>query len=156
MTIKIPPAGTRGINLRGWPVIRSLMGLFTALYQRSGGRISALPFPVLALTTVGARTGRERSTLLGRFVDQEGRWLIVASLAGAARHPAWLINLARNPDHVWVQIRGQRFKVKPEVLRGDERAAAWKRIVGTAPQFGRYQELTDREIPVVRLTREAP
>lgn len=152
--IEIPPSGTRGVNLRGWPIIRALMGLFTALYRRSGGRISALPFPVLALTTIGARSGRERSVLLGRFPDDEGRWLIVASLAGAARHPAWLINIARHPDQVWVQISGQRFKVRPQVLRGEERAAAWTRIVASAAQFARYQDLTDREIPVVRLTRE--
>jgi hypothetical protein len=47
-----------------------------------------------------------------------------------------------------------RYKVRPELLRGDERAAAWKRIVAEAPQFGDYEHKTDREIPVVRVTRE--
>jgi hypothetical protein len=32
---------------------------------------------------------------------------------------------------------------------------AWKRITSGAPHFASYQTKTDREIPVVRLTREA-
>ena len=44
-------------------------------------------------------------------------------------------------------------KPGPELLSEDERAAAWTRIVAEAPQFGAYEHKTDREIPVVRLTR---
>jgi hypothetical protein len=44
--------------------------------------------------------------------------------------------------------RGRQFPA------GHERAAAWTRIVAEAPQFAGYLEKTDREIPVVRLTRE--
>jgi deazaflavin-dependent oxidoreductase (nitroreductase family) len=105
---------------------------------------------------VGARTGRERTVLIARFPDGEGRWLVVGSFAGAAKHPAWLINLARNPDRVWAQIDRDRFKVRPDVLRGDERLAAWERIIAKGPTYANYQRQTDREIPVVRLTRETP
>jgi hypothetical protein len=44
--------------------------------------------------------------------------------------------------------------VRPEILRGEERAAAWRRIVEAAPGYGRYEHITGREIPVVRLIRE--
>ena len=91
---------------------------------------------------------------LGKFTDDESRWLVVASLAGAARHPAWLINLAKHPDKVWVEVGRDRYKVRPEILRGEERAEAWRRIVAVAPGYGPYEQMTDREIPVVRLTPE--
>ena len=80
--------------------------------------------------------------------------VVAGSAGGQAKQPAWLSNLSRNPDRVWVEIGRERFKVRPEILPADERATAWKRIVAEAPQFGSYETKTDREIPVVRLTRE--
>ena len=56
---------------------------------------------------------------------------------------------------MWVEIGRNRFKVRPELLRGEERAEDWRWIVAAAPGFGRYQQMTDREIPVVRLTTRA-
>jgi hypothetical protein len=47
------------------------------------------------------------------------------------------------------------FKVRPEIIAAEERPELWRRIVAEAPQFGKYETVTDREIPVVRLTREA-
>jgi deazaflavin-dependent oxidoreductase (nitroreductase family) len=153
MTLEIPPPGTRGVSLRGFPIFRAFNRLNVGLYRLFAGRLGGRAG--LLLTTIGARSGRSRTVALGRFADGEGRWLVVGSLAGAARHPAWFINLARNPDRVWVQIGHERFKVRPELLRGDERTAAWQRIVTNAPGYGAYERSTDREIPVVRLTREA-
>lgn len=37
-------------------------------------------------------------------------------------------------------------------LHGAERAQAWQRITATSPQFGRFQQKTDRELPLIRLT----
>lgn len=153
MTIEIPPSGTRGIRLRGYRIFRAFNALNVWLYRAFGGRLGGRAG--LLLTTVGARSGKQRTVALGRFPDGEGRWLVVASLAGAARHPAWFVNLAKNPDQVWVEIGKDRFKVRPELLRGEERATAWKRIGGLAPGYAAYERMTDREIPIVRLTREA-
>ncbi|HKG57219.1 MAG TPA: nitroreductase/quinone reductase family protein [Candidatus Limnocylindrales bacterium] len=61
----------------------------------------------------------------------------------------------QKPDKVWIEVGRGRFKVRPEFLRGDERAAAWQRIVTEVPQFGGYEQATDRQIPVVRLTADA-
>ncbi len=38
-----------------------------------------------------------------------------------------------------------------QLLEGEERATAWARIIGEAPQFEGYTTKTDRELPVVRL-----
>ena len=43
--------------------------------------------------------------------------------------------------------------VEPQSLHGPERERAWARIVALAPGYGQYAITTDREIPVVRLTR---
>ena len=57
-------------------------------------------------------------------------------------------NLARS----CIKIGNRRLKVKPETLKGEVRANAWRRITTTAPSFASYETKTDREIPVVRLT----
>lgn len=152
MTLELPPAGTYGAEMRGMSLFRHLNGLMVWMARRSGGEGGRAG---LVLTTVGARTGEERSVALAKFPDGEGRWLVIAALAGAAHHPAWLINLAKHPDKVWVEYGHQRFKVRPEILRGAERAEAWQRVVAVAEGFATYQKKTDREIPVVRLTLES-
>jgi hypothetical protein len=43
------------------------------------------------------------------------------------------------------------MKVQPESLKGAERAEAWQRVVALSPGYAKYQENTDREIPIVRL-----
>lgn len=48
----------------------------------------------------------------------------------------------------------ERFKVRAETLEGQERADALARIAAVSARYGKDQEKTDREIPIVRLTRE--
>ena len=109
-------------------------------------------FPVLLLTTVGAKTGQERTHILGGFPDGDEAWLVVASKGGAATHPAWFINLAKNPDKIWIEIGSRKLAVKAESLQGAAREEALARVAAVSPRYGEYQVKTDREIPVVRLT----
>ena len=148
---EIPPPGTRGTSLRGAPIWHLVMGLFAGLYRLLGGRL--IGRRLLLLETIGARSGRQRTAMLFRFTEGDGRWLVIGSNAGAARHPAWFINLARNPDQFSVQVGRERVKVRPELLAGAERTEAWQRILAAAPGYGRYEGQTDREIPIVRLNR---
>jgi len=110
---------------------------------------------LLLLTTRGARSGKLHTVPVAWFPDEEAPagWLVVASYAGAAPHPAWYLNMARNPDQVWIDVSGRRFKVAPTSLEGAERSRVWRRVVAAAPHVAEYARLTDREIPVVRLTR---
>jgi deazaflavin-dependent oxidoreductase (nitroreductase family) len=125
-------------------------------YRRSGEqRVSkAAGFPVVLLTTRGAKTGRIRTTPLGGFPDGENSWLVAATLGGAARHPSWFLNMAKHPDDIWLEVGTERLKVCGESLEGPERADALARIAAVSSRYGTYQEKTDREIPIVRLTRE--
>lgn len=149
MTVEITPNGTRGFRVPG--AFRPLARLHARIYKLVGGRGHR---NMVVLTTLGSSTGVERSSTVASFPEGEGKWLVVASMGGAARHPSWYVNLAKNPDHVRLQVRGRRYRVRPVSLHGAERATAWKRITSEAPNFAEYQTKTDREIPVVRLTRE--
>jgi deazaflavin-dependent oxidoreductase (nitroreductase family) len=77
---------------------------------------------------------------------------VVASLAGAARHPSWLYNLAARPEATVEFGDGRRLGVRAETLDGPELGAAWERIGAEAPEYVQYGSKTDRQIPVVRLS----
>jgi deazaflavin-dependent oxidoreductase (nitroreductase family) len=153
MSVKVVPNGTRG---RNFPAVnaffRAALGLNAAVYRLLHGRGMG---KMGLLTTVGAKTGQRRSLPLAVFEAGPEMWWVVASKGGAAEHPAWYRNLAKNPDQVELEIRGRRQKVTPESLHGRERAAAWKSIVERSPNFGDYEKSTDREIPVIQLTPSA-
>jgi len=112
-------------------------------------------FPTVLLTTVGARSGQERISILGGFADGDDAWIIVASKGGSPTHPAWFINLAKHPEKVWLEVGKRKVKAKAELLHGPVREAALARVASVAPRYGEYQRKTDREIPVIRLTPES-
>jgi deazaflavin-dependent oxidoreductase (nitroreductase family) len=158
MVVDLTPRGTRGWEAPR--LLRPLMGAMTRmqvrLYHRFGDRMRVQGRPVLLLTTVGAKTGKVRQTVLiwfpdGDHSDGDHSWLVVAAGAGSAKHPAWFVNLARNPGRVSIEIGGRQVNVEPTSLRGAERAEAWQRIVELAPGLAAYERRTDREIPVIRL-----
>jgi deazaflavin-dependent oxidoreductase (nitroreductase family) len=143
------------------PGARVLMKVFKPLLNQQVARVKRatgpeppkmMGFPVVLLTSVGARTGQERTAVLGGFADGPDAWLVVASLGGAPTHPAWFHNVAKNPDKVWLQVGNRRMKVAVESLQGDAREKALARVAAVAPRYGEYQRKTDREIPVLRLT----
>ena len=92
MTIRVSPAGTRGARVPNRGPLAALVKFTGKLqvrtYRRSGGQrlSSRMGVPVVLLTTRGAKTGLTRTTPVGGFPDGENSWLVVASLAGAARH----------------------------------------------------------------------
>ena len=122
---------------------------------RRGAKVQGRP--LLRLTTTGARTGKTRRTILGWFNDDAdpNSWLVVASAAGAARHPAWAYNLSRNPESALVDLGDGPVTVDVGLLGGHERESVWRRIVAESPGYGRYEGRTDREIPIFRLTRSS-
>jgi len=77
---------------------------------------------------------------------------VVASNGGAPTHPAWFINLAKNPDKVWIEVGNRKLAVRADSLQGAEREQALARVAAVAPRYAGYQKKTDREIPVIRLT----
>ena len=147
-------AGTRGGRQPAGFAFRWGNKLMASRVRRKG---KFLDFNALVLTTVGRKTGAERTTPVGWFPGPDGSWLIVASAAGAKGNPAWYYNIAAHPDQVRIEVEGRSVAVVAEQLHGTERAEAWQQITAAAPRFAQYQQKTDRELPIIRLVpRSAP
>ena len=70
------------------------MDLITA-FRENPARMPGLA----VLTTIGAKTGLRRESLLG-YLEFDGTGVVVASAAGAARHPDWYHNIQIGRAHV--------------------------------------------------------
>jgi deazaflavin-dependent oxidoreductase (nitroreductase family) len=107
---------------------------------------------ILILTTTGRKSGQSRSNALifGRHGDD---YLVVGSKGGAPKPPAWYVNLSANPE-VQVQVKGDRFSAHARTATAEEKPELWKIMTAAWPDYDHYQERTDREIPVVILTRD--
>ena len=137
---------------RSRPILASIFVTFHAtLYRLSGGRLlgRAGGMPFLLLTTNGRRSGRPRSTPV-TYLEDEGRHIVAASNSGRPRHPAWYLNLQHDAN-ARVQIRARRFAATARTATGEERARLWARFKAAYPRFARYEDKTNREIPVVIL-----
>ncbi|BCB78226.1 nitroreductase family deazaflavin-dependent oxidoreductase [Phytohabitans flavus] len=143
-------SGTRGARQPRGKLLVWFNKLVINRIRRSGGKVMGMN--ALVLTTVGAKSGIERRTPVGWFPGGDGRWLIVASAAGAPKNPAWYHNLAAHPDRAQVEVGGRTVAVVAEQLNGAEREEAWRQITAAAPRFAEYQDKTDRELPIIRLT----
>lgn len=107
--------------------------------------------PLLALTTTGRRTGKQRTVQLAFVTDGDDR-LVVASNFGQEHHPAWSHNLDADPD-AWILVDGSDVPVRAALLSDEEKAQRWSRIEEVVPQMKVYPTLTDRNIRVYRLSR---
>jgi deazaflavin-dependent oxidoreductase (nitroreductase family) len=107
-------------------------------------------FPTLLLTTKGRRSGLLRRTALiyGRDGDDV---VVVASLGGSPKHPLWYLNLVDDPE-VTVQIGSDVLHGTARTADPEERARLWPVMAAIYPEYDRYQEKTDREIPIVVIT----
>ncbi|RST15173.1 nitroreductase family deazaflavin-dependent oxidoreductase [Streptomyces sp. WAC05374] len=121
---------------------------FRANHGRVGGWFEGAR--LLLLTTTGARSGKPHTTPVGYLPDGD-RVLVIASAAGAPKHPAWYHNLLANP-RVTVESGVFTYEADATVLRGEERDRAFARAVESDPGWAEYQAKTDRVIPVVALT----
>jgi deazaflavin-dependent oxidoreductase (nitroreductase family) len=124
------------------------------LLRVTGGRLATtLVFPTAVLETRGARSGARRRNAIIYFHDGD-RVTIVASNAGAARHPAWFHNLRAHPDVTFAGIPMHATVVSDDAERGRLWAAADR----VFPAFASYRASAaevPRTIPIVQLTRRA-
>jgi len=130
------------------------MGLHTALYRATGGRlghtIPGVGGRMLLLDHVGAKSGTRRTAPLLYFPDGEDV-VIVASKGGYPKHPAWYHNLMANPD-TEVQVGRERRAVHARVATAEERERLWPRAVKSYHGYADYQKRSKgREIPLVIL-----
>ncbi len=135
--------------------VARLQGLVTKLhilvYRLSRGRFGAtlLGMPMLLLTTWGRRTGRLRTAPL-LYLPVDNLLILVASNGGARQHPTWWFNLQAKP-HALVQIGPARGRVRARAATPEEHSRFWPLLLQLYPPYARYQERTDRLIPLVVL-----
>jgi deazaflavin-dependent oxidoreductase (nitroreductase family) len=133
-----------------------VLRVHNAVYQKSNGWIGhrTLLIPNLLLHTVGAKTGKARTTSLTYARDGDA-YLIVASKGGDPRSPGWYHNLKANPN-VEINVGPRRFAVTAQpVLPGDPDYDRLWQIVNNnnGNRYEAYQRKTSRPIPIIVLTR---
>ena len=108
-----------------------------------------LTLPTALLETRGAKSGAVRRNAVIYFHDHE-RVTIVASKAGAAKHPAWFHNLLAHPDVTFGGIPMRATVVSDEA----ERDRIWglaDRIFAPYATYRREAAQAHRTIPIVQL-----
>lgn len=122
-----------------------------AAYEASGGTegntLMDTGMPVVIVTMRGKASGKVRKTALMR-VEHEGEYALVASKGGAASNPHWYANMTADP-HIMIQDGPAPADFVVREIAGDERDVWWARAVAAFPQYAKYQEQTDRVIPVL-------
>jgi len=134
-----------------WLVRHVVSRLDIWLSHRSQGRLSftrLLGFPVLILTTKGARSGKLRETPL-IYVKNNENVVVIASSLGSANHPQWYRNLLAYSE-VSLSFDGHGGLYSYRQLEGKERQEYWQRMLEVYPGYNRYAELAGgRHIPVI-------
>ncbi len=104
----------------------------------------------LVLTTMGRRSQKLRRNAL-IYVEDAGKYYVVASFGGKPHHPAWYFNLDTEPE-VRIQVRDQVMDATAQTVGGATREAIWPQCVAMWPDYEKYQTKTDRQFPVVEIT----
>jgi len=77
----------------------------------------------MRVTTVGCRSGRPRSVILG-YVEDGANLVSLAMNGWAPGEPAWWLNLRANPDAT-VELAGERRDMRARAAVGAERSRLW-------------------------------
>ena len=125
---------------------------YEATEGREANTLAGTNWPVVIFTTRGRHSGKIRKFALMR-VEHDGKYAMVASLGGAPTHPEWYSNVTADPEALMVQDGVERFDATARELEGEEREIWWQRAVEAYPPYAKYQERTERQIPVLLVER---
>lgn len=105
---------------------------------------------------VGRVSGTERVTPLVAATDGDA-YLVVGSMGGAPKEPAWVANLEDGPGETTIEVGDQRLRATVAVVRPT--SPEWERLYGIWAQYWpdakEYETRTDRKFPVIRLVPQA-
>lgn len=106
--------------------------------------------PTLLLTTIGRKSGEQRITPLV-FLQHGKDMVVVGSLAGYDTHPAWYLNIKENPG-CRVQLDRQKMSANARDATVQERENLWPELTTMFPNWGFFQNQTERPFPIVILS----
>jgi len=104
----------------------------------------------MRLTTVGRRSGQERSVIVG-YVEDGPNLVVLAMNGWDDGDPAWWLNLEAHPDATVRLSGGQPRPVRAHAAEGDERDRLWGLWAEVEPQLDGYAKRRSNETPVVVL-----
>jgi deazaflavin-dependent oxidoreductase (nitroreductase family) len=121
-------------------------------FRANDGNVSGqfAGMPLLLLHHTGAKTGSSRLNPVA-YLEDDGRYVIFASKAGAPTHPDWYHNLKAHPE-VQIEVGPDTLDVVASEAAGEERDRLYAAQSERVPQFAEYEQNTDRVIPVIVLT----
>lgn len=124
-----------------------------AFLERTNGKHSIaeiLGWPIIELTTIGAKTNQPRSLPLIGIID--GRKIaLIASSFGRSHHPGWYYNLKAHPE-CDVLFGGRQGKYVARETQGSEYEHYWQMAVSIYAGYEKYrQRAAPRKIPVMLL-----
>ena|SRR5215510_6233496 len=122
-----------------------------AQFRATGGQVPGRKYPVILLTTTGAKSGLPRTTPLNYSIDGD-RIVVIASKAASPTHPDWYHNLLANPEAI-IERATETFQVRATVAEADERERLFNAQAALMPFFADYQQQTTRQIPVIIFER---
>lgn len=139
----------------GWTALHVMNPVDKRLMRWSNGRLSTgigtdFHRNGVLLVCTGAKSGQKREIPL-LATPLEGNWVLIASRAGAEKHPSWYHNLKAQPScSLIVPGRGEVACVAHEA-EGAERESAWQAANNQYGGYTVYQGRTHRRIPVMVL-----
>lgn len=141
---RLPP---RWVFRCGWSIHRGM-------YRLSRGHLGLRrPKPngwgSLRLTTVGRRTGADRSVMVG-YVEDGANLVALAMNGWAEGEPAWWLNLQAHPDARVDLADGPRL-VSARAARGEERERLWSRWREIGNNLDAYARRRSMETAIVVL-----
>ncbi len=140
-------------------VIWAAWHIHRLLYRTSGGRLglrrpTAETYGLLRLTTVGRRTGKARTVMLGYYDDGPNHVTMAMNGWGAAE-PAWWLNLQANPEADAHLVDGHAT-VRARAAEGEERDRLWARWQEIDDNLDAYAALRPAPTEVIVLEPVRP
>ena len=140
---KLPPVWFKHLFWRGHRFLYRLVGervLWTPKSKRGWG--------AMALTTIGRKSGRQRSVIVG-YIDDGTIPVVLAMNGWDEGHPAWWLNLEARPDTV-IRLKGQPERpVRARRVEGDERDRLWRRWAEVDDGLDAFADSRSADTPVV-------
>jgi deazaflavin-dependent oxidoreductase (nitroreductase family) len=139
-------------RLGGWWFLKVANKIDKRLLPATNGRLTTAPGrQLLVIEVVGAKSGEARRVPL-QYITDGPDIILIASKAGAAKHPAWYHNLRANPDAtVWAKGRSGSYRAS--IVEGPDYDRLWRKAADYYSGYDVYkQRAGERRIPLVRLT----
>jgi len=144
----------RGVMRGKFQLIKAISKIHGYVYRISRGRLGKQFGHVefLLLTTTGWKSGRKRSVPL-TAISHGANYILIASFGGSPVHPAWLINIRKNPMAL-IRVGPMVKLAKCSIIETTDTAyeALWAKAVDIYTGFDNYKRSTSRDIPIVIVT----